>query len=186
MALPRSARPGSTGRRRRSRCRPILNCRADLCTPTWKLTARGILLKAKTKFASHLGRSPGKGDAVVMAWSEGNRAAMARAQKKSAPHRASFLFLAPAGVDGVAPRASFHQFRTSERLPVQSRLAFHEHHSRSFLGVGGFFAQRNVKHWERTALRTQWPRPGCHAGQRIEPSEPNRHPAPLERLGLTT
>ena len=29
----------------------------------------------------------GKGDAVVMAWSEGNKAAMARAQKKPAPQR---------------------------------------------------------------------------------------------------
>jgi hypothetical protein len=34
---------------------------------------------------------------------------------------------------------------SDERLPVQSRLAFHEHHSRGFLGVGGFFAQRNVR-----------------------------------------
>ena len=34
---------------------------------------------------------------------------------------------------------------SDERLPVQSRLAFNEHHSRGFLGVGGFFAQRNVR-----------------------------------------
>jgi len=45
------------------------------------------LLESKEDIRKRLGRSPGKGDAVVMAWSEGNRAAMARAQKKLAPQR---------------------------------------------------------------------------------------------------
>jgi hypothetical protein len=67
---------------------------ADLCTPTWKLTARGILLEGKEEIRKRLGRSPGKGDAVVMAWSEGNKAAMHRAQKK--PYRA----LSPRPVEG--------------------------------------------------------------------------------------
>jgi hypothetical protein len=48
-------------------------------------TLAAFCSKARTRFAS-LGRSPGKGDAVVMAWSEGNKAAMHRAQKK--PYRA--------------------------------------------------------------------------------------------------
>jgi hypothetical protein len=61
---------------------PDPELRADLCAPTWKLTARGILLESKDDIRKRLGRSPGKGDAVVMAWSEGNRAAMQRAQKK--------------------------------------------------------------------------------------------------------
>ena len=58
--------------------------RADLCAPTWKLTARGILLESKDgssgfgNLRQRLGRSPGKGDAVVMAWSEGNAAAVSR------------------------------------------------------------------------------------------------------------
>jgi hypothetical protein len=49
---------------------------ADLCTPTWSLTTRGILIEDKDSIRKRLGRSPGKGDAVVMALSEGNRAAM--------------------------------------------------------------------------------------------------------------
>jgi len=58
--------------------------RADLCAPTWKLGARGILLESKDgssgfgNLRQRLGRSPGKGDAVVMAWSEGNAAAVSR------------------------------------------------------------------------------------------------------------
>jgi hypothetical protein len=58
--------------------------RADLCAPTWKLSARGILLESKDgssgfgNLRQRLGRSPGKGDAVVMAWSEGNAAAVSR------------------------------------------------------------------------------------------------------------
>jgi hypothetical protein len=50
-------------------------------------TDRGILLKSKEDIRKRLGRSPGKGDAVVLAGSEGNRAAMARAQKKPSPQR---------------------------------------------------------------------------------------------------
>src|SRR6187397_2458114 len=63
---------------------PDPELRADLCAPTWKLTARGILLESKDgssgfgNLRQRLGRSPGKGDAVVMAWSEGNAAAVSR------------------------------------------------------------------------------------------------------------
>jgi hypothetical protein len=57
---------------------PDPELRADLCAPTWKLTARGILLESKDEIRKRLGRSPGKGDAVVMAWSEGNAAAASR------------------------------------------------------------------------------------------------------------
>src|SRR5437588_12720638 len=57
---------------------PDPELRADLCTPTWKLTARGILLESKDDIRKRLGRSPGKGDAAVMAWSEGNAAATSR------------------------------------------------------------------------------------------------------------
>jgi hypothetical protein len=55
---------------------PDPELRADLCAPTWKLGARGILLESKDgssgfgNLRQRLGRSPGKGDAVVMAWSE--------------------------------------------------------------------------------------------------------------------
>jgi hypothetical protein len=74
---------------------PDPELRADLCTPSWKLTARGILLESKEDIRKRLGRSPGKGDAVVMAWSEGNKAAMARAQKKPAYRPPSFPVSSP-------------------------------------------------------------------------------------------
>lgn len=57
---------------------------SDLAAPTFDLTARGLVIEPKVKFGpdgkisgglrKRLGRSPGKGDAVVMALSEGNRA----------------------------------------------------------------------------------------------------------------
>ena len=37
---------------------PNAELRADLCTPTWKLTARGILLESKDDIRKRLGRSP--------------------------------------------------------------------------------------------------------------------------------
>jgi len=52
--------------------------------PHRPLDARGILLESKDgssgfgNLRQRLGRSPGKGDAVVMCWSEGNAAAVSR------------------------------------------------------------------------------------------------------------
>lgn len=60
---------------------------ADLTAPTWELRANGILLESKESLKKRLGRSPGKGDAVVMALSEGNKAAM-RARNKTFMGRA--------------------------------------------------------------------------------------------------
>jgi hypothetical protein len=57
---------------------PDPELKADLCAPTWKLGVHGILLESKDgssgfgNLRQRLGRSPGKGDAVAMAWSEGN------------------------------------------------------------------------------------------------------------------
>jgi hypothetical protein len=48
--------------------------RADLAAPTFEVTARGILIESKDDLRKRLGRSPGKGDAVVMCLSEGNAA----------------------------------------------------------------------------------------------------------------
>jgi len=53
---------------------PDAELRGDLAAPTFEITARGILLESKDEIRKRLGRSPGKGDAVVMAMSEGNRA----------------------------------------------------------------------------------------------------------------
>lgn len=46
----------------------------DLTAPTFEVKARGIQIESKDDIRDRLGRSPGKGDAVVMAMSEGNRA----------------------------------------------------------------------------------------------------------------
>jgi hypothetical protein len=63
---------------------------ADLTAPRWKLTARGVLIEPKEdlKKPDRLGRSPDKGDAIIMAWSEGEKGLML-AMKKSA--RMSFV-----------------------------------------------------------------------------------------------
>lgn len=47
---------------------------ADLATPTFEVQARGILVESKDDIRKRLGRSPGKGDVVVMCLSEGNAA----------------------------------------------------------------------------------------------------------------
>jgi len=49
--------------------------RADLSAPRWTPGPRGIQIEAKDDIRARLGRSPGRGDAVVMALSEGERAA---------------------------------------------------------------------------------------------------------------
>lgn len=53
---------------------PDPELRADLAAPTWSLTPRGVQLESKDDIRKRLGRSPGRGDAVVMALSEGDRA----------------------------------------------------------------------------------------------------------------
>ncbi|MBF0164461.1 MAG: terminase [Magnetococcales bacterium] len=40
---------------------------ADLCAPTWKFTVQGIQIESKEELIKRLGRSPDRGDAVVMA-----------------------------------------------------------------------------------------------------------------------
>lgn len=65
--------------------------RGDLTAPTFTLTARGIQVESKVVFGDggkitggikkRLGRSPGKGDVVVMAMSEGTRARLRMVQR---------------------------------------------------------------------------------------------------------
>lgn len=69
---------------------PDPELRADLAAPTWKLTQRGILLESKEELRKRLGRSPGKGDAVVMALSEGNKAVM-RAKSRTSGRQPSVV-----------------------------------------------------------------------------------------------
>lgn len=44
---------------------------ADLTSPTFKVGPNGIQLESKESIVKRLGRSPDKGDAVVMAWEQG-------------------------------------------------------------------------------------------------------------------
>jgi hypothetical protein len=48
--------------------------RADLTAPRFEITARGVVIESKDDIKKRIGRSPDKGDAVVMAWSEGQTA----------------------------------------------------------------------------------------------------------------
>lgn len=69
---------------------PDPELRADLAAPTYEVSARGILIESKDELRKRLGRSPGKGDAVVMALSEGNAAVKrAIAGNRSYPARAN-------------------------------------------------------------------------------------------------
>jgi hypothetical protein len=54
---------------------PDPELRADLCAPTWELSASGILIESKDDIRKRLGRSTNKGDAVVMCCSEGTAVA---------------------------------------------------------------------------------------------------------------
>ena len=53
---------------------PDAELRSDLAAPTYKVTPRGLLIESKDDIRKRLGRSPGKGDSVVMCLSEGNAA----------------------------------------------------------------------------------------------------------------
>lgn len=44
---------------------------SDLAAPTWKLSSHGIQIESKESVVKRLGRSPNKGDAVIMAWVDG-------------------------------------------------------------------------------------------------------------------
>lgn len=63
---------------------PDPELRADLTTPTWKLTQRGILIESKDEIRKRLGRSTGKGDSACMCLCEGERAAV-KALRRNAP-----------------------------------------------------------------------------------------------------
>lgn len=60
---------------------PDPELRADLAAPTWSLRPNGILLESKEDLRKRLGRSPGKGDAVVMALSTGEQAVKRMAKR---------------------------------------------------------------------------------------------------------
>jgi len=46
---------------------------ADLTASTFQIGPRGVQIELKEKIRERIGRSPGKGDAVIMCWSEGQK-----------------------------------------------------------------------------------------------------------------
>lgn len=64
---------------------PDPELRADLAAPTFEVGPRGIVLEKKEDIRDRLGRSPGKGDAVVMCLSAGSAAARRQANNRSRP-----------------------------------------------------------------------------------------------------
>jgi intein/homing endonuclease len=61
---------------------------ADLCAPRYEVVPRGIKLESKEDVVKRLGRSPDRGDAVVMAWHDGLRMSQIKGgfpAKNSAP-----------------------------------------------------------------------------------------------------
>jgi hypothetical protein len=68
---------------------PDASIKADLAAPRWELTARGIKLEDKDDIRKRLGRSPDDGDAIIMAMSEGARAAAKQARENTRGERPS-------------------------------------------------------------------------------------------------
>lgn len=60
---------------------PDPELRADLAAPTYSVSARGIIIESKDDLRQRLGRSPGKGDVVVMALSSGDQAVKRQASR---------------------------------------------------------------------------------------------------------
>lgn len=54
---------------------------SDLCSVRFNVTSRGITLETKVEMKKRLGRSPDRGDAVVLAWSYGDTIATQRGGK---------------------------------------------------------------------------------------------------------
>ncbi len=71
---------------------PDPELRSDLAAPTYEVSARGIQIESKDDLRKRLGRSPGKGDAVVMCLSEGNTAVKRSLNKSSLQKTANLGF----------------------------------------------------------------------------------------------
>lgn len=66
---------------------PDTMLKADLTAPRWKLTPRGIQIEAKEEIRKRIGRSPDRGDAVVLSWCSGDKQGAA-AQMNNTPFQA--------------------------------------------------------------------------------------------------
>jgi Terminase large subunit, T4likevirus-type, N-terminal len=80
----------------------------DLTAPRWKLTARGIQIEEKLelKKPERLGRSPDKGDAIVTAWSEGERALVIAVRKANRASVGALPKLPTSSGGGISDRGT--------------------------------------------------------------------------------
>jgi hypothetical protein len=88
VAVPGGAGPGST-RRLGDRAAARRRAQGRLGIGPGELTARGIKLKPKDDIRERIGRPPGKGYAVVMAWAEGAKAVKRLLRGNRPPEKAS-------------------------------------------------------------------------------------------------
>lgn len=65
--------------------------RADLTAPHFEITSRGVQIESKDDIRKRIGRSPDRGDAVVMAWAEGEKALANSMAKFSRGHEPSVV-----------------------------------------------------------------------------------------------
>lgn len=99
---------------------PDPELRADLTSPTFKMTQRGILIESKDDLRKRLGRSPGKGDAVVMAWSEGDKAIV---KKLSRVDRARTGGMPKLTQGGRSRSAIFTRFGSGNRIGGSAKVS---------------------------------------------------------------
>lgn len=84
---------------------------ADLCAPTWKLSARGIQVEAKDDIIARLGRSPDRGDAAV--YSHANAELHEPMKRPPPPFGTAAAYAAEAAAMEAAEEAA-HQREQSE------------------------------------------------------------------------
>lgn len=82
---------------------PSAELRADLTTPTYTVEKNGIQIESKDSIRKKLGRSPGKGDSVVMAWAPASAAIRKRDSTSSSGRK-------------ILPT---HSLGTREKSPLQ-------------------------------------------------------------------
>jgi hypothetical protein len=100
---------------------PDPEVRADLTAPTFTVKAGGILIESKDALRVRLGRSPGKGDAVVMCYSEGDRALQRKARDAARSHSMPSQVQPSRGIAAI--RSRFGATRQPIKVAGGSRIS---------------------------------------------------------------
>lgn len=88
---------------------------ADLTAPTFEPTPHGIKLEPKDEICSRLGRSPDRGDAVVMAWFEGPKATTAILEWIGREGSEQGFVVRPRGANGGRPQVNLSERQMARR-----------------------------------------------------------------------